>query len=178
MFNEKSKLVERNFCPICNKYLEFKPFGPSKRKRAQCPICGSLERHRLIYLLFNKRYGKLLKEKLIGSLFTDEFAEEDAGNVLKELAAMGCPVPAPFYTVVDAAFTPTGTGQEAASVLAETSGGIVHTSASRTGTRLFVLGNSAEDAEEVSAHPRKANPFREADGRKTESMRDVILHCA
>lgn len=94
--------------------------------------------------------GKLLKEKLIGSLFTDEFAEEDAGNVLRELAAMGCPVPAPFYAVVDAAFTPTGTGQEAASVLAQTSGGIVHTSASRTGTRLFVLGNSAEDAEEMA----------------------------
>jgi len=94
--------------------------------------------------------GKILKEKLIGSLFTDEFAEEDAENVLKELAAMGCPVPAPFYAVVDAAFTPTGTGQEAASVLAETSGGIVHTSPSRTGTRLFVLGNSAEDAEEMA----------------------------
>ncbi|MBR5422301.1 MAG: response regulator [Lachnospiraceae bacterium] len=94
--------------------------------------------------------GKFLKEKLIGSLFTDDSAEEDAQNVLKELAAMGCPVPAPYYTVVDAAFTPTGTGQEAASSLAETSGGIVHTSASRTGTRLLVLGNTAEDAEEMA----------------------------
>lgn len=65
MFNEKSKLVERNFCPICNKYLEFEPFGPSKRKRAQCPICGSLERHRLIYLLFQNRFKKLLNEKNI-----------------------------------------------------------------------------------------------------------------
>ena len=65
MFNEKSKLVERNFCPICDKYLEFEPFGPSKRKRAQCPICGSLERHRLIYLLFQKFYKELLNEKSI-----------------------------------------------------------------------------------------------------------------
>ncbi len=92
--------------------------------------------------------GKFLKEKLIGSLFADDSAEEDAVNVLKELASMGCPVPAPYYAVVDAAFEPTGTGQEAASSLAETSGGIVHTSASRTGTRLLVLGNTAEDAEE------------------------------
>lgn len=74
MFNEKSKLVEKNYCPICDKYLEFKPFGPSKRKRAQCPICGSLERHRLIYLLFQKRYNELLSEKQIKLL---HFAPEE-----------------------------------------------------------------------------------------------------
>ena len=92
--------------------------------------------------------GKFLKEKLIGSLFSDETAEEDAHNVLKQLRSMGCPVPAPFYVVIDAAFSPTGTGQEAAVVLAESSGGIVNASASRTGTRLLVLGDTAEDAEE------------------------------
>lgn len=92
--------------------------------------------------------GKFVKEKLIGSLFTDEAVEEDARNVLKELHSMGCNVNAPFYVVVDAAFNPTGTGQEAAFVLAESSGGIVHVSAGRTGTRLLVLGDSAEDAEE------------------------------
>ena len=37
---------------------------------------------------------KFLKEKLIGSLFSDEAAPEDAENVLKQLASMGCPVPA------------------------------------------------------------------------------------
>ncbi|MBP5669027.1 MAG: response regulator, partial [Lachnospiraceae bacterium] len=63
--------------------------------------------------------GKFLKEKLIGSLFADEAAEEDAVNVLKQLGTMGCPVPAPCYAVIDAQFTPTGTGQEAARVLAE-----------------------------------------------------------
>ena len=92
--------------------------------------------------------GKFLKEKLIGSLFSDETALEDAHNVLKQLRSMGCPVPAPFYIVIDAAFSPTGTGQEAAALLAESSGGIVNASASRTGTRLLVLGDTAEDAEE------------------------------
>ncbi len=92
--------------------------------------------------------GKFLKEKLIGSLFVEEAAEEDAGNVLKQLGTMGCPVPAPYYAVLDAAFSPTGTGQEAASALAETSGGIVHVSAGKHGTRLLVLGDTAEDAEE------------------------------
>ena len=92
--------------------------------------------------------GKFLKEKLIGSLFAEEAAEEDAGNVLRQLNAMGCPVPAPFYAVIDAAFSPTETGQEAAGILAETSGGIVHVSSSKNGTRLLVIGKTAEDAEE------------------------------
>ena len=92
--------------------------------------------------------GKFLKEKLIGSLFAEEAVEEDAGNVISELAAMGCPVPASFYVVIDAAFSPTGTGQEAASSLAQASGGIAHASAGRNGTRLLILGKTQEDAEE------------------------------
>ena len=92
--------------------------------------------------------GKFVKEKLIGSLFADEAAEEDATNTLKQLSTMGVPVPAPCYAVIDAMFTPTGNGQEAAAALAGASGGIVHTSASKNGTRLFVLGDSTEDTEE------------------------------
>ena len=92
--------------------------------------------------------GKFLKEKLIGSLFSDEAVPKDSHDVIKQLRSMGCPVPAPFYVVIDAAFSPTGTGQEAASLLAESSGGIVNASASRTGTRLLVLGDTADDAEE------------------------------
>ena len=34
--------------------------------------------------------GKFVKEKLLGSLFTDEAMEEDAEGVLKQLASMGC----------------------------------------------------------------------------------------
>ena len=92
--------------------------------------------------------GKFLKEKLIGSLFSDEAVPEDAHDVIKQLRSMGCPVPAPFYVVIDAAFNPTTTGQEAASLLAESSSGTVHASASRTGTRLLVIGDTADDAEE------------------------------
>ncbi|MBO6162394.1 MAG: response regulator [Eubacterium sp.] len=92
--------------------------------------------------------GRFLKEKLIGSLFSDEAMEEDATNALKQLQAMGSPVNASHYIVVDAAFSPVEKGQEAASTLAEGSGGVVHTSGSRTGTRLLTLGASARDAEE------------------------------
>ncbi len=92
--------------------------------------------------------GKFLKEKLIASLFTDEALEEDAPNVLNRLSTMGCPVPAPFYVVADASFSPTDTGQQAASTLAESSSGIVNATASRAGSRLLVIGNTAEEAEE------------------------------
>ncbi len=114
--------------------------------------------------------GKFLKEKLIGSMFTDEAVVDDAENVLKQLASMGCPVPAPFYVVIDAAFSPTGTGQEAAHLLAESSGGVVHASAGRTGTRLFVLGDTAEDAEE-KAYTFAASLVQELERVGCESIR-------
>ncbi|MCR4896476.1 MAG: response regulator [Lachnospiraceae bacterium] len=92
--------------------------------------------------------GKILKEKLIASLFSDEAAQEDAPGVLKELAGMGVPVPAPCYAVIDAAFSPVAEGQQAISAFAEGSGGILHVSPGRVGTRLLVLGDTAEDTEE------------------------------
>ena len=92
--------------------------------------------------------GKFLKEKLIGSLFTDEALEEEAPNVLKQIGTMGTPVTAPFYVVIDAAFSNKDIGHQAASSLSENSGGTVHVTTSRTGSRMLVLGRSAEDAEE------------------------------
>ena len=90
---------------------------------------------------------RFLKEKLIGSLFSDESMEEDAENTLKQLRAMGTSLVSPFYAVMDAAFSPVDIGQESAAILAE-AGGVVHVSGSRTGTRMLVLGDSAGDTEE------------------------------
>ena len=92
--------------------------------------------------------GKFIKEKLIGVFFNDESTDEDAQNVLKQLGSMGCNIEASYYAVIDAAFSPERTGQEAAADLAASSGGIVFASASRTGSRLLVLGNTMEEAEE------------------------------
>ena len=55
-------------CPCCKSYLRsFKAYGLVPRLEARCPICGSLERHRLMYLymtrktdLFNGRRKKML----------------------------------------------------------------------------------------------------------------------
>ncbi len=92
--------------------------------------------------------GAFLKEKLISVLFSEESMEEDADNALQQLRSMGCPVNAPFYAVVDAAFEPVSEGQAEASSLTESSVGSVFSSGSRTGTRLLVLGDTAADAEE------------------------------
>lgn len=91
---------------------------------------------------------KFIKEKLIGLFYNDEAADEDVPNALKQLSAMGCNINAPFYAVVDAAFSPERKGQEAASELAYGSGGVMYASASRTGSRLLVLGSTVEEAEE------------------------------
>jgi len=50
------------FCPICGNYLRnFLPMG--KRVAARCPYCGSLERHRLIFL-YLLRKTKFFREKM------------------------------------------------------------------------------------------------------------------
>src|SRR3990172_6359223 len=42
-------------CPCCSFVGEFNPYGAIQRQNARCPKCGSLERHRLLYL-FLKQY--------------------------------------------------------------------------------------------------------------------------
>lgn len=43
-------------CPICNRSAaRFLPFGLADRPRAQCPTCGSIERHRLVWLYLKER---------------------------------------------------------------------------------------------------------------------------
>ncbi|MBW7957117.1 MAG: methyltransferase domain-containing protein [Deltaproteobacteria bacterium] len=43
-------------CPVCGKQSEsFLPFGIKQRPNAQCPVCRSLERHRLIWLYFKEK---------------------------------------------------------------------------------------------------------------------------
>ena len=55
-----------NYCPVCSKMeREFLPFGMMKVKRpaAKCSNCGSLERHRLIWLYFTEKTN-LFKDKV------------------------------------------------------------------------------------------------------------------
>lgn len=48
------------FCPCCQSYVAaFLPHGLIKRPQARCPICRSLERHRLIRLYFANKTNLL-----------------------------------------------------------------------------------------------------------------------
>lgn len=57
----------KRYCPICGFLAgKFKPGGTGlkKRENAKCPGCGSLERHRLLWLyLVNVAWGQLPKRK-------------------------------------------------------------------------------------------------------------------
>jgi SAM-dependent methyltransferase len=46
---------DSNYCPICKKRSVFKPFGITPRPKAQCSYCGSLERHRFLWLVMKKK---------------------------------------------------------------------------------------------------------------------------
>lgn len=44
------------YCPCCQSTVRaFKHFGVVRRPDAECPVCGALERHRLIYLYMTKK---------------------------------------------------------------------------------------------------------------------------
>jgi SAM-dependent methyltransferase len=44
-----------HWCPVCEKTSpKFAPYGNPPREGAECPYCGSLERHRLVWQYFSK----------------------------------------------------------------------------------------------------------------------------
>lgn len=44
------------YCPICRSHVRrFRQFGQPPRADAQCPVCGSLERHRLLWVFLRSR---------------------------------------------------------------------------------------------------------------------------
>ncbi len=54
---------EKVICPICkSRFRMFAPFGIPKRENALCPRCGSLERHRLLFLYLKDKLN-LFDEK-------------------------------------------------------------------------------------------------------------------
>jgi len=45
---------EQVYCPICDRHFKtFLPGGPTLRPNSRCPVCDSLERHRLLWLTLN-----------------------------------------------------------------------------------------------------------------------------
>lgn len=55
--------MDYRICPVCETQSErFGEFGRKARTDAQCPRCGALERHRLVWIYF-KRYTNLFDGK-------------------------------------------------------------------------------------------------------------------
>ena len=55
---------KKKLCPICGtEIIAFLPFGGNPRPNAQCPNCGSLERHRATYI-FLKEKTRVFKENI------------------------------------------------------------------------------------------------------------------
>ncbi|MDH3231203.1 MAG: class I SAM-dependent methyltransferase [Alphaproteobacteria bacterium] len=51
-------------CPVCGgRYRRFLPFGLDMRRNARCPGCGSLERHRFLWLQLRDAY-RLLRRRV------------------------------------------------------------------------------------------------------------------
>jgi len=60
-------------CPCCEGHFrKFLPFGVKQRLNAQCPRCGSLERHRLLWLYLKNR-TKFFSENLKVLHFAPEY---------------------------------------------------------------------------------------------------------
>lgn len=52
----KSYQGNKVLCPICNSnFTMFLPYGSPKRENAQCMVCGSRERHRLLFIYLGKK---------------------------------------------------------------------------------------------------------------------------
>lgn len=54
---EMVEIEQLNLCPVCGQQSVFEPFGIAvyRRPRSQCANCGSLERHRLMFLYLESR---------------------------------------------------------------------------------------------------------------------------
>lgn len=52
-------------CNICNRSVLFRPMGWPMRPEARCPNCGSLERHRLLKMWFDKEHESIIGTRIL-----------------------------------------------------------------------------------------------------------------
>ena len=94
----------------------------------------------------------LLRDKLLGSLFTEEGDPADDDAVVMQMRGLGVNLRAGCYAVLDISFSAEGTSRAACrsalSNLSEKSGGTVFVCSGAHGARALVLGDHPEDVEE------------------------------
>jgi SAM-dependent methyltransferase len=67
----RGEIRQSNACPVCEQRSFFVPYGDPSRPLARCPVCGSLERHRLLYLYLRQKTN-LFKDRLSVLHFSPE----------------------------------------------------------------------------------------------------------
>ena len=82
--NPVSESGPTNTCPICGKTSVFGTFGNPPRAHIRCGACGSLERHRLLYL-FLKQRTTLFTDQLSVLHFSPELGLSEAFRAQKNL---------------------------------------------------------------------------------------------
>jgi SAM-dependent methyltransferase len=69
-------------CPACGTTVSrFAPYGTAHRPDAQCPGCGSLERHRALWLYLRERTDKLMVPIRVLAVAPDPYLEQQAVNL-------------------------------------------------------------------------------------------------
>lgn len=67
------------FCPACRTTVtRFAPYGLARRPDAQCPGCGSVERHRALWLYFAERTDLLARPVRVLAVAPDHYLETRA----------------------------------------------------------------------------------------------------
>jgi SAM-dependent methyltransferase len=73
----KTGVVGKKKCPICDSEIfAYLPFGAILRKNAQCPNCRTMERHRALWLYFEKHTSLFSDDKLSDVVKLLHFAPE------------------------------------------------------------------------------------------------------
>lgn len=76
----------KRHCPICRSSIRhFAPFGVDSRPDAQCPLCGSLERHRMAWLFLERRTNFAEAEALHMLHFAPEPVLQERFQTMKSL---------------------------------------------------------------------------------------------
>lgn len=71
---------EKLYCPFCKQTNIFSPFGLVPRKKAQCPVCYSLERHRFLYFVYNDLFLKTKKNIKVMQMAPEKCIYDLLGN--------------------------------------------------------------------------------------------------
>jgi len=95
----KQEESHRAFCPCCNgSFPQFISGGPNLRPNACCPRCGSLERHRLLWLYLQQKTN-LFSERLKVLHVAPERIYQDAFKSLPNLDYLSADIASPLAMV-------------------------------------------------------------------------------